>query len=193
MSDYFAGCLVALFCVGCHTGPSFHDDSEYRSVERDAKQAGTEIAITGTAIAADVDLVDEQAGRIVKELAGVETAISGSGLGEVEKSALLRQVSVAQAEAGVLAEQAAVTRVDVERLNVQLARQREINAALSGEHDKREAAGAEVKEELTETKEKLAKAGGQRNLFLAIMIALALAIVGFIVIRVLRFLRIIPV
>jgi uncharacterized protein HemX len=78
-------------------------------------------------------------------------------------------------------------------LNVQLARQREINAALSGEHDKREAAGAEVKEELTETKEKLAKAGGQRNLFLAIMIALALAIVGFIVIRVLRFLRIIPV
>lgn len=179
-----------MLCVGCHTGPSFHDrdDSNYRSVERDAKRGETEIAITGTTIATDVDRIDEQAGRVVEELTGVETAISGSSLAETEKSALLRQVSAAQAGAGALTLQVTSTRADVDQLNTQLARQRKINAALSVEHDKGEAASAEVKEELVDTKEKLAKVSGHRNLFLAIMIALALAIVGFIVIRVLRFL-----
>jgi regulator of replication initiation timing len=179
--------------LGCHSGPVYVNDSTYRTVEREAHRGETELSITGTTLVADVEKIDSQTGRVIEELSGVETAIIGSSLEDAEKSALLHQVSVAQAEASILTEQISNTRADVDRLNTQLARQWEINAALSVEHDTREAAGAEVKEELAVTKEKLVKVSGQRNLAVAIAVALALAIIGFIVIRVLRFLRIIPV
>jgi hypothetical protein len=179
--------------MGCLSGPAFTDDTAYRAVEREADRNSVELAITGADIAAGVDRIDGHATRIVGELSGVETAISGSSLGEAGKSTLLHQVSVAQAEASALVEQVVNTRADVEQLNVQLARQREINAALSEEHGKRESAGAEVKEALAATKEKLAEVSGQRNLAVVIAAALALAIIGYVVIRVLRFLRIIPV
>ncbi|MDR1410641.1 MAG: hypothetical protein LBI91_00380, partial [Spirochaetaceae bacterium] len=78
-------------------------------------------------------------------------------------------------------------------LNARLERQREIGAALSEEHDRREAEAAALGAELAATREKLAKTAGQRNLFLVILIALGLAAAGYAVFRALRFLRVIPV
>jgi hypothetical protein len=188
---YFACWLACGLCMGCHSGPVYTGDSAYRTIERESDRNSVELAITGADIAAGVDRIGGHADRIAGELSGVEMAIGGSSLGEAEKSVLLHQVSVAQAEAGALVEQVAGTRADVEQLNVQLARQREINAALSEEHDKREAVSTEVKEDLAATKEKLAEVSGQRNL--AVVIAAALVIFGAVAIRVLRFLRFIPV
>jgi hypothetical protein len=88
--------------------------------------------------------------------------------------------------------QIAVLRSDAIRLNDQLAEQRAISSSLSAEHDNREAAASAVKAELEGKKEELAKVKGQRNLFLAIIIALGIGILGYIAFRVLRFLRIIP-
>jgi hypothetical protein len=169
----------------------YTDDSAYRAIERESQRGDAELAVTSANIAAGVDRIDRQAVRIVDELSDVETVISGSSLGEAEKSAILRQVSVAQTEAGVLTEQVVSTRADVEQLNVQLAQQREINSELSAEHNRREAAAAAVRGELVDTREKLVKVSGQRSVAMVIAAALALAIIGFIVIRVLRLLRII--
>ena len=179
--------------MGCHSGPAFTGDTAYRAIEREADRNSASLAVTGAGIAAGVERIDGHAERVELELDNLETAIRDSGLADTEKSALLRQAAAAQGETTALRGEVGILRGDTGRLNEQLAEQRNIAAAFSEEHDKREAAGAAVKAELADTKEKLAKAGGQRNLFLAIMIALALAIVGFIVIRVLRFLRIIPV
>jgi chromosome segregation ATPase len=191
---FYSVCWLACgLYMGCHSGPVYTDDSAYRAIERESQRRDTELAVTGSNIAAGVDQIDRQAGRIVEELSDVETAISGSSLGEAEKNALLRQVSVAQAEAGELTEQVTSTRADVEQLNVQLAQQREINTELSAEHNRREAAAAVIMGELVDTREKLVRVSGQRNVAMVITVALALAIIGFIVIRVLRFLRIIPV
>jgi hypothetical protein len=148
--------------------------------------------VTGAEIAVGVGRIGRQAGRTAGELSGLEGMIRGSSLGEADKSALLRQVSAAQEGAGALAGEAARTGADAERLNAQLARQREISAALSEEHGRREADGAAAKEELAVTKEKLAKTAGQRDLAVAVAIALALAVIGYAAIRVLRFLKIIP-
>jgi chromosome segregation ATPase len=192
---FFAAVIIFNFglYMGCHSGPSFHDDTAYRAIEREADRNSVELAITGADIAAEVERIDRQADRITGELAGIGTAIGNSGLADTEKGDLLRRVSAAQNEAGILRGQVETLQGDVDRLNLQLVRQRDIEAALSEEHGRREVAGAEVKEDLAATKEKLAKVSGQRNLAVAIAAALALAIIGVVVIRVLRFFRIIPV
>jgi Skp family chaperone for outer membrane proteins len=96
-------------------------------------------------------------------------------------------------EGAALAGQAAATMADAGLLASQLGRQREISAALSAEHDRRDAEAAALEAELADTRERLAKTAGQRNLFLAVIIALGLAVAGYAAIRVLRFLRVIPV
>jgi chromosome segregation ATPase len=184
--------LSAGLYLGCHSGPSYHDDSGYRAIEREADRNNVELTVTGVDIAADVERLDSHAERVKSELDGLGVVILDSNLEDAEKSALFHQVAVAQREAEALRDEVGILREDAGRLNAQLAEQREISAALSDKHDKREAAGAEVKAELAVTKEKLVKVSGQRNLAVAVAIALALAIIGFIVIRVLRFLRIIP-
>jgi hypothetical protein len=120
-------------------------------------------------------------------------AIGGSSLGDVEKSALLRQAAVAQEEAVALRGEVGILREDAGRLNAQLVEQREISAALSAEHNKREAAASTVRIELEATKEELAEVKGRRNLYLAILIAAGIAVLGYAAFRVLRFLRVIPV
>jgi chromosome segregation ATPase len=191
--NYFFVFFVALFFLGCRSGPSISDDSAYRAIERDADRNSADLAITGANIAARAERIDTQAERVAAELDSLGAAISGSTLGDPEKGALLGRVAAAQDEAAALHGEAGRLREDAGRLSAQLAEQRNINAALSEEHDRREAASAEVKEDLAVTKEKLAKVSGQRNLAVAIATALALAIIGYIVIRVLRFLRVIPV
>jgi chromosome segregation ATPase len=183
---------VGLF-MGCHTGPSYREDSGYRAIEREADRNSADLAITGANIAAGVERINDQAERVESELDSLEAAIGGSSLADPEKCSLLRQVAVVQEEAAALRYEVGTLREDARRHTVQLEEQRSISAALSEEHDKREAARAEVKEDLAVTREKLAKVSGQRNLAIAIAAALALAVIGYIVIRVLRFLRIIPV
>jgi chromosome segregation ATPase len=179
--------------MGCHTGPAFYDDSSYRAIEREADRNSAELAITGADIAVRAERIDNHAERVKSELDSLGAVIGGSGLTDPEKGALLRQVAVAQNENAALQGEVGTLREDAGRLNAQLAEEREIRAALSDEHDRREAAVAEVKEDLAVAKEKLAKVSGQRNLAMAIAAALALAVIGYIVIRVLRFFRVIPV
>jgi beta-glucosidase-like glycosyl hydrolase len=179
--------------MGCHSGPVFTDDAAYRAIERDARQVGSELALTGADIAVGVERIDRQADRVISELESLETAIGGSGLESSEKEPLLLHVAAAQKETAALRGEVTVLRKDAGRLNDQLAEERKISAALSEEHDRREAAGAAVKAELEGKKEELAKVKGQRNLYLAILIAVCLGVLCYIAFRVLRFLRIIPV
>jgi septal ring factor EnvC (AmiA/AmiB activator) len=192
LSYYFACWFIAGLCLGCHSGPVFTDDA-YRAIEREADRNISALAVTGADIAAGVGRIDDRAARVQSELNSLETAIGESGVPEGGKSALLLHASIAREETAALTREVSVLRQDTGRLNEQLAEQREIAAALSEEHDRRETAGAEAKEDLAVTKEKLAKVSGQRNLAVVIAAALALAIIGYIVIRVLRFLRVIPV
>jgi hypothetical protein len=185
--------LVCGLVAGCHSWPAFTDDAVYRGIEREADRNSTDLAVTGAAIAADTDRIEGHAVRVVSELDGLEAAIDGSSLGDAEKGPLLLRAAMAQAEAAAMADDAAALRKDAALLNGQLAEEREINTALSQEHDRREAAAAEIKEDLAVAREKLAKVSGQRNLAVVIAAVLALAIIGHIVIRVLRFLRVIPV
>jgi chromosome segregation ATPase len=190
----FLACwLVCGLFAGCHSGPVFTDDAAYRVIEREANRNSADLAVTGSAIAADAERIEGHAARVVSELDSLEAAIDGSSLGDAEKGPLLLRTATAQAEAAAVADDAAALRKEAALLNGQLAEEREINAALSADHDRRETAAAEVKEDLAVAKEKLAKVSGQRNLAVVIAAALALAIIGHIVIRVLRFLRIIPV
>jgi hypothetical protein len=186
LSYYLAGYLVVLFCVGCHTGPSFRDDTAYRAIERESDRNSAGLAVTGAGIAAGVERVDGHAERVQTSLENLTTMIDNSGLEDAEKSALLRQAVVAQEEAAALRGEVGILREDTGRLNAQLAEQREISAALSAEHDKQEAAASAVRIELEATKEELAEVKGQRNTFLAILITAGVVVVLFIVFKVLR-------
>jgi chromosome segregation ATPase len=171
----------------------YREDSGYRAIEREADRNSSDLAVTGSAIAAGVERLDEQTGRVKSELDSLEVAIGGSGLETPEKETLLQYVAAAQGETAALSREVTALREDAGRLNEQLAEEREINAALSEEHDRREAAGAAREKELEGTKGKLAKVKGQRNLYLAILIAVCIGILAYIAFRVLRFFRIIPV
>jgi hypothetical protein len=179
--------------MGCHTGPSFREDSEYREIERKADRNSIDLAVTSADIAAGIERMDDQTARVQSELDDLEAAIDGSVLEGSAKETLLNHVAMAQKETMALRYEVTVLQKDAGHLNDQLAGQREISAALSAEHDRREAAGAAVKAELEGTKEELAKVKGQRNLYLAILIAVCLGILGYTAFRVLRFFRIIPV
>jgi hypothetical protein len=185
--------LGAGLSIGCHSGPSHREDSEYRAIEREADRNSADLAITGADIAVGAERIDGRAERVKSELNSLETAVGESTLPEREKSTLLLHTSTAREEAEALIHEVSLLWENARRLNDQLAEQRDINDALSAEHDKREAAVAAVNAELAVAREKLAKVSGKRNLAVVIAAVLALAIAGYIVIRALRFLRIIPV
>jgi hypothetical protein len=187
-----AGLACGLYS-GCHSGPIFTDDAAYRSIERDADRNSAELAVTGADIAAGVERIEGRAERVKSELDSLGAAIGGSGLTDPEKGALLRQVAIAQEENAALRGEVGRLREDTVRLNARLTEQREISAVLSGEHDRLEAVAAAVQIELGNTKEELAKVKGQRNLYLAILIAVCVGVLGYIAFRALQFLRIIPV
>ena len=179
--------------MGCHSGPVRRDDADYRAIERDADRNLSALAVTGADISAGAVRIDDLAARVQSELDGLGTAAGESTLPEGEKSALLRHASRAREEAGALVREVSVLRKNAELLNGQLTEQRGINAALSVEHDKREAAGAAVQIELERTKEELAAVKGRLLVCAAMLIAVGIAVIGYIAFRVLRFLRVIPV
>jgi chromosome segregation ATPase len=179
--------------MGCLSGPSFNDDSGYRAIEREADRNSVALAVTGADIAARVERIDRQENRVRSALDSLEDTLEGADIAAPEKDTLYQRLTAVRAEDEALSGEIQWLREDTGRLNEQLAEQREINAAMAEEHDRREAAGAAVKEELAATKEKLMKVSGQRNLAVMIAAVLALAVIGYTVIRVLRFLRVIPV
>jgi hypothetical protein len=172
--------------MGCHTGPPLRGDTGYRAIEREADRNSADLAITGSDIAAGAERIDSRAERVQSELDSLAAAVAGSALEGPAREALRGHVAMAQGEAAALRREAAALRGDAGRLNEQLAEERKIRAALSAEHDRREAAMAAVKAEL-------AKEKGQRRLFLAVLIAVGVGVLGCIVFRILRVLRIIPV
>jgi hypothetical protein len=185
--------LIGFICglyIGCHSGPVFTDTS-YRAIERDADRNSADLAVIGADIAARVDRIEGQAERVKTGLDNFEAAIGGSGLPDVEKGVLFYQVAIVRNENTALHGEVNVLREDVGRLNKQLAEEREIRAALSKKHDRMEAAAATAQIELGDTKEKFAKAKGQRNTFLAILITAGVGVVFFIVFKALRALKII--
>jgi hypothetical protein len=164
----------------------YTDDSAYRAIERNAERNRADLAVTGADLAAGAERVADYSARVVEELDSLGAAIAGSGLGEQKKGAILHQVAMAQEEAAALQYEVDALRRDAGRLNSQLAEQRGIGATLSAEHDRREAAAAADSEELAATREKLVKVSGQRNLAVVIVIAMVLAILGAIALRVFR-------
>ena len=185
--------LACSLYLGCHSGPVFTDDSAYRAIGREADRNSAELAVTGAGIAAGAERIDSHAERVQTSLENLTTMIDNSGLEDAEKSALLRQAAAAQGETVALRSEVGILREDTGRLNEQLTEQRKIAAALSEEHDRREAAGAAVKAELESTKEEFVKVKGQRDFYLVILVAAGIAVLGYAAFRVLRFLRVIPV
>jgi outer membrane PBP1 activator LpoA protein len=179
--------------MGCHSGPVRFDDAAYRSVEREVDRNLSALAVTSVDIAAHAERIDDRAARVQSDLNNLETGIGESTLPGDEKSALLLHASRAREESGALIQEVSLLRENTLRLNDQLTEQREINAALSVEHDNRESAGAAVQMEAEKPKEKLTKVKRQRNICAVMLISGSIAVIGYIAFRVLRFLQIIPV
>jgi hypothetical protein len=158
--------------MGCHSGPVRLDDAAYRVVEREADRNLSTLAVTGADLAARVDRIDDRAARVQSDLDNLETGIGESTLPGEKKSALLLHASRVREESGALIQEVSLLRENTLSLNDQLAEQREINAALSVEHDNREAAGAAVKAELGKVK-------GQRNLCAALLSSIAVIILCY--------------
>jgi chromosome segregation ATPase len=175
--------------MGCLSGPSFGDDSGYRAIEREADRNSVDLAVTGAEIAERVERIDRQETRVQAALDSLQAALEGADIAAPEKDTLYSRLTAVRTEDEALSGEIQGLREDAGRLNEQLAEQREINAAMAEEHDRREAAGAAVKEELAVTKEKLMKVSGQRNLAVVIAAALALMILGIVAIRVRRIIR----
>jgi chromosome segregation ATPase len=164
---------------GCHTDPSYREDSDYRIIERDVQRTGTELALTGADITAVVKKVGSHATQVQEVLEGLEASIQETNIADAEKETLLGQVSRAQVETAALNMSLGEVNEDVERLNTQLAEQRRLNEALAEEHDNRETAGATVKADLVKVKADLVKVKGQRNLSLTILIAVCVGVLGY--------------
>jgi hypothetical protein len=110
--------------MGCHSGPSFTDDTAYRAIEREADRNSTELALTGADIAAHVERIDDRAARVQSELINLKTGIGESTLPGDEKSALLLHTSRAREESGALIQEVSQLRENTRRLNDQLVEQR---------------------------------------------------------------------
>jgi hypothetical protein len=184
--------LVACLSLGCRSGPAHTDDSAYRSIERDAERNRADLTVTGAGIAAGVERAAGHAAQVASELDSLGTAIEGSNLGAPEKGALLRQVAVAQGEAAALQGEVDMLRLDAGLLNSQLEEQRDISAALSAEHDRREAMAAALEADLAEKALESERYQSVARVRLMAILALGLVVVGYIAFRVCRFLKIIP-
>ena len=182
--------LAVLWLGGCTTmRPTAPSPSpiaaEYREAQAEIRQQQTELAITGTKIEAE-------SRGIAGDIARLEESIAAAPpeFGETDRLAWLSQAQALRARAeGHQAE--------TEKLNRQLAGERE-TARRQGElfdrqEDAWQRALSEREAENAALRVESKKITGQRNMTLVIAIALALAIIGYAVIRILRFLRIIPV
>jgi hypothetical protein len=192
LSCYFLIGALAVVCLGCRGGPAFNDDSAYRALEREADRNSADLAVTGSNLEAGAERAAGHAERVASELDSLGASIAGSRLEDPEKGALLRQVAVAQGDAEALRGEVNALRINAGLLNKQLAEQREISAARSEEHDRREAAAAALESELATKTLEAEEYKGRGNSRLVIIIALAGSWALYIAYRVCKFLKIIP-
>jgi hypothetical protein len=170
--------LAALLSLGCRGGPSFADDRTYRAIEREADRNSAGLAVTAADITAGVERIDDRAERVQLELDNLETAVRDSALADTEKESLLPRIAAAQKENAALRGEVDRLRGDSVRLTALLEEEREIRAALSEEHGRREAAAAERETALAEMTLEAERHKAAARLRLIIIILLAAVIIG---------------
>jgi hypothetical protein len=182
--------LAVLWFGGCTTvrpvsPPPSPIAAEYRAAQAEIRQQQTELAITGTKIEAESREISRHIARLEESIAAAPP-----DFGETDRLAWLSQ-------AQALRERAEGHQAETEKLNRQLADERETTRRQGELFDRQEEAWqralSEREAENTALRVENKKITGQRNMTLVIAVSLALAIIGFIVIRILRFFRIIPV
>jgi PBP1b-binding outer membrane lipoprotein LpoB len=176
--------LVACASTGTVVPPPSESAGEYRDLQGELYQQQTDIAVAGQKI-------EDQGRGLVEDLTRLEEAIAASpDAGEVDRIYWLSQVQSARAEAEV-------NQADIENLNRQLAVERETvkrqyqkfneyETAMTGELSAKGTENSRLREEVKTVK-------GQRNTLLAIVITAGVVILCFVVFKVLRFFRVIPI
>jgi hypothetical protein len=153
---------------------------EYREIQGEIQRQQADLAVTG-------EKIREGARGVVEGITDLETAIAGA---PDSAGILLPKVRSVRIEAESL-------QMQVEPLNVQLAQERETtseqNTKFNEYEKKQNELIAEMDGEINALKIKNKEVKGQRNTLLAIVITAISIIVIFLVIKVLRALRIIPI
>jgi hypothetical protein len=176
--------LASLWMGACTTlrpaAPTIPDASEYRKTQAEIHHQQAELAITGGKI-------EEGSWDIIKGIDSLEMFLVEPNY---DREQIINQVR----ELRSLAEG---HQAEAEKLNHQLAGERE-TTCLQGElFDEREAAWqrsvSEREAENAALRVENKKIAGQRNLYLAILIAVCLMALGYIAFRVMRVLRVIPI
>jgi hypothetical protein len=181
--------VIALFAAmcggGCKSAGAAPEPiglaGEYRDIEREIQRGQAELAVTG-------ERIGEGSRDIAEGLAALEASIAAAPEGG-DRERLLAQVQG-------LRVMAADHQAEAERLNVQLAQERENSNRLGekfNEYDQSALALLSAKDtEIAGLKVENKKVKGQRNTLLAIVITAVLAIVVFIAVKVLRAFRALP-
>jgi PBP1b-binding outer membrane lipoprotein LpoB len=189
MKRYIPIILAAILLVGCASTraavPSPSESAgEYRELLGELYQQQADIAVTGQRI-------EDQSRNLVEDLTRLEEAIAAApDAGETDRIYWLSQVQAARADAEV-------HQANIENLNRQLAVERETVKKQDQKFNDyeiemikmlsdKDTENAQLKEENEAVK-------GQRNTFLAILITAGVAVVLFIVFKVLRAIKIIPI
>lgn len=177
--------LSALCGGGCKSTGAVSEPAglagEYRDIEREIQQGQTGLAVTG-------ERIEAGSRDIAEGLAALETSVAAipeSG----DRERLVSQVRGLRVTA-------AEHQAEAERLNIQLAQERETSRKLSekfNEYDQSSLALLSEKEtEISGLREDKKKLTGQRNTLLAIVITAVLAAIVFIAVKVLRFFKVLP-
>jgi hypothetical protein len=180
--------MAALWMSGCTTlrpvMPPVPEALEYRQARAEIQHRQAELAVTGERAA-------EGSRSIAEGIARLEESVASASpdFGEAEREDWLRQIRE-------LRPAARDHQAETEKLNRQLAGERETTRRQGEIFDEREAAwqraASEREAENAALRVENKKIAGQRNLYLAILIAVCLGVLGYTALRVLRFLRIIP-
>jgi hypothetical protein len=189
MKRYIPIILAAILPVGCASAraavPSPSESAgEYRELQGELYQQQADIAVTGQKIG-------DQGRSLVEDLTRLEEAIAASpDTGETDRIYWLSQVQAARADAEV-------HQADIEDLNRQLAVERE---TVKKQDQKFSDYEIEMVKMLSDKDTENAQlrvenksVKGQRNTFLAILITAGIVVVLFIVFKVLRAIKIIPI
>jgi chromosome condensin MukBEF ATPase and DNA-binding subunit MukB len=181
--------LAVIILGGCASiraaqPPPKETESEYRDIQNDLQRQQTDIAITGIK-------VEEESLGIVGDIARLEESISTANqdYGEIDRLNWLRQVQD-------LREKAEGHQADIEKMNRQLAEEREVYSRLTHKFDEYETsqnkALSERDTENAQLRVENKAVYGQRNTLLAIMITAVSVIVLFVVFKILRAFKVIP-
>lgn len=178
---FIASCSLFLSCKTTRgTADPSREAFEYREIHEEIQSQQTHIAIAG-------ERIEVGAKNIVEGLADLENVIA-----DVPDNAetILPKVQSLKAEAESL-------QMQVEALNIQLFQERKItgeqNTKFNEYERKQNELIAEMNGEITALKINNKEVKGQRNTLLAIIITAASVILLFIVIKILRKIKIIPV